>query len=272
MMEFLKAGNLKDLYGIRHGYFTREGDAGPKAFEEYVRLAAMQMGTKPTHMMFCRQVHSPDCVKVIEPWEGAPPEADAMATREKGLALCIKTADCVPVLFADAKTGVIGAAHAGWRGAIGGVIEGTVKMMEGLGAMRSDICAAIGPCIWQSSYEVGPEFPAPFLAENPENEKLFRPSVNPDHYMFDLAGYVHNKLLSLGLRDVDPSPADTYADQARFFSYRRDCQRGVKGAGRLISAIMLIPPNRDKVGISTEEIDAIADEDYWKYERVLGDL
>ncbi len=238
-MDSFKAGNLKELYGIRHGFFTRSDGTGPKAFEEYVRLVAMQMGTKPSYMVFCRQVHSPDCIKVVEPWKGPLPEADAMATREKGLALCIKTADCVPVLLADAMAGVIGAAHAGWRGAISGVIENTVKMMEGLGASRAAICAAIGPCIWQNSYEVGPEFLAPFLAENPENEKLFRPSVKPDHYMFDLAAYVKNKLLSLGVRDIEPSPADTCADETRFHSYRRDCLRGAQETGRLISAIVL---------------------------------
>jgi YfiH family protein len=162
-----------------------------------------------------------------------------MVTREKGIALGILTADCAPILFVDRKAGVIGAAHAGWRGAVSGVIENTVEAMVKLGANKTGIEAAIGPCIWQNSYEVGPEFPAPFLAEDPANEKFFRPVFKSDHTMFDLPGYVAARVKKTGIASVDPSPADTCADEARFFSYRRSTLRKEQRAGNLISVIVL---------------------------------
>lgn len=256
MIEALLADNLKELPGIRHGFFTRKGgvstgnaaslncglskylDRG-EALENRRRVAG-HLGVEPDRLLSCDQIHSPDCLTITKVWNvDERPLADAMATKEKGIALGILTADCVPVLLADARAGVIGAAHAGWRGAISGVLENTLKAMEELGASRKDIRAAIGPCIGQNSYEVGPEFPASFLAEDPANEKLFRPAFRSGHYMFDLPRYVLNKLQTLGVPDVEPSLADTYADEERFYSYRRDSQRGEKQSGRLISVIVL---------------------------------
>jgi polyphenol oxidase len=257
MIEVLQAENLKSLPGIRHGFFTRSGTvdgdvyalqdeetAGEglrKAVEANRWRVAASLGVSPERLLNCRQIHSPDVMSVTQPWPPSErPQADAMVTKERGLALAILTADCVPILFADAGAGVIGAAHAGWRGAISGVIESTLQAMEELGAARKRIAAAIGPCIWQTSYEVGPEFPAPFLAEDPANDKWFRPAFRSGHYLFDLPGYVTGKLRDLGVCDVEPSPADTAADEARFISYRRGCLCGEKEQGRLISAITLI--------------------------------
>ena len=162
-----------------------------------------------------------------------------MVTNVKGIGLGVLTADCVPILLADRKAGVIGAVHAGWRGALSGIIENTVDAMEKLGARRGSIEAAIGPCIWQRSYEVGPEFPAPFLAENPDNERFFRPAFREGHTMFDLPGYAEAKLRNLRLGSVAPSPADTCADEARFFSYRRSTLRGFAREGNQISVVVL---------------------------------
>ena len=255
MLKPLQSSDLQNLAGIRHGFFTREGGVSEGIFAtldcgfternmdhviENRRRVAAYLDAKPDHLLSCYQIHSPDVQTVTKIWPiDKRPEADAMVTKEKGIALGILTADCAPVLFADAKAGVIGAAHAGWRGALTGVIENTVTAMEKLGAVRKNIFAAIGPCIWQDSYEVGPEFPAPFLAESDEHKKFFRPAFRSDHYMFNLPGYVEAKLRALGLGAVDPSPADTLPDETRFFSYRRACLKGEKRAGSLISAIIL---------------------------------
>ncbi|MGE3623555.1 MAG: peptidoglycan editing factor PgeF, partial [Bdellovibrionales bacterium] len=242
MLDPLTAINLNSVPSIRHGFFTRQGgvsegifsslDCGlserdPEQAAENRRRVAETLGAQPDRLLSCHQVHSPDVLTAGEPWPlEKRPKADAMVTKEKGIALGILTADCGPLLFADQKAGVIGAAHAGWRGALTGVIENTVEAMEKLGAARKHIVAAIGPCIWQNSYEVGPEFPAPFLAENPDFKRFFRPAFRSDRYMFDLPGYLEAKLRMLGLAAVDPSPADTLADEARFFSYRRACLNG----------------------------------------------
>ncbi|MDD5586146.1 MAG: peptidoglycan editing factor PgeF [Alphaproteobacteria bacterium] len=257
MIKALQAENLKSLSGIRHGFFTRSGIPDGDVYtlpdeetaDENMRNAvevnrwrvAGSLGVSPECLLNCRQIHSPDVMSVTEPWTlSERSQADAMVTKQRGLALAILTADCVPILLAEEGAGVIGAVHAGWRGAIGGIIDSTLQAMEELGAVRKHIAAAIGPCIWQNSYEVGPEFPAPFLAEDPANEKLFRPAFRSGHYLFDLPGYVTNKLRALGVYDVEPSPGDTCADEARFLSYRRSCLSGEKDAGRLISAIALV--------------------------------
>jgi YfiH family protein len=249
MPEIILADNLDGLPGIRHGFFTSAwGDcgyakgeaAGNENIPEGRRRVAENFGLAPESLLSCFQIHSPDVVTVTKPWSVADrPKADAMVTREKGLALGILTADCVPILFADKSVGVIGAAHAGWRGAISGVIENTIKAMEALGATRSSTTAALGPCIAQKSYEVGPEFPAPFLAEDAQNEKFFRPAFRSGHTMFDLPGYVVAKLKRLGLVSVSPAPADTCAEPEHFFSYRRSTLQGVEREGSLISVIVL---------------------------------
>jgi YfiH family protein len=255
MREVLLADNLQNLSGARHGFFTRAwGNCGlSEKFDMNKlaanrRLVAERLGVAPDHLLSCYQMHSPDVVTVTEAWEPRQrPRADAMVTKTKGIALGILTADCAPLLFADPAAGVIGAAHAGWRGALTGVIENTLAAMEALGARISSIQAALGPCIGWNSYEVGPEFPAPFLAENPAFEKFFRPAGacpreggGGDHYMFNLSGYVEAKLRAAGVASIEPPPADTCADEARFFSYRRDTLRKISPTESLISAIALV--------------------------------
>lgn len=249
MHDVLNADNLSALPGIRHGFYTRGWGAcgqSPKfdARDQARNRAAisLHMGVPPDRLLSCNQVHSPDVVTVTEPWPPpARPEADAMVTNIKGIALGVLTADCGPVLFADTKAGVIGAAHAGWRGALTGVLENTLTAMEKLGAKRSDIHVALGACIGWNSYEVGPEFPAPFIAEDPAQQNLFRLSPRDGHYMFNLPGYIAGKMQRAGVASFSPSPADTCADEARFFSYRRNTLRGVSPTESLISVIALIP-------------------------------
>jgi len=182
------------------------------------------------------QVHSSDCVVVEEPWdEAARPHADALATARPGLVLGIVTADCAPILLADAEAGVVGAAHAGWRGAHGGVAESVVAAMEGLGARRHRITAAIGPAIAQASYEVGEDFRANFARED---AVFFVPGA-PGHYQFDLEAYVASRLEQAGVGRIERLGLDTYADEGRFFSFRRATHRGEPAYGRQFSLIGL---------------------------------
>ena len=185
------------------------------------------------------QVHSPDVVTVTEaiPLDARPP-ADAMVTDRPGLLLGILTADCAPVLLADAQAGIVGAAHAGWKGAIGGVTDQTIDAMVSLGADRSRICAAIGPCIARASYEVDSGFARRFQEHDPENERFFSDG-KPDHFQFDLEGYVASRLAAAGVGRVEMLGLDTYPDDARFYSFRRATHRGEPGYGRQISLIGL---------------------------------
>ena len=186
------------------------------------------------------QVHSAAAVAVTSPWtRESAPQADGMATREKGLALGILTADCAPVLFADAEGGVIGAAHAGWKGALSGVIEATVEAMIGLGADRDRIAACIGPCITQANYEVGPEFFDRFAAADPRNDNFFEPSPRKSYWRFDLAGYAMTRLAAAGVAHAEALDLCTYADDAARFSFRRTTHRGEPDYGRNISLIVL---------------------------------
>ncbi len=241
--EIIQSRDLEATSNIRHGFFTSQwGDCGlvQGANNPNRYAVADALKIEPTHLLSCFQVHSPDVVTVTEPWQVATrPQADAMVTNIPGIGLGILTADCVPLLFVDRGRGVIGAAHAGWRGAVAGVIENTLLAMEKLGANRRYVNVAIGPCIWQTSYEVGPEFPAPFLAENLDHDGFFRPAVRPGYFMFDLPGYVTAKLRREGVASVDASPADTAAEEARFFSYRRSTLRQEPRGGSLISVIVL---------------------------------
>jgi len=180
------------------------------------------------------QVHLPACVTVAAPWDDDHrPTADALVTDRPGLLLGILTADCAPVLLADVEAGVVGAAHAGWRGAHGGVIESTVAMMEQLGAQRERIAAAVGPAIAQPSYEVGVDFRAQFSAED---ERFFAPG-RPGHFQFDLEAYVVHMLARSGVQTIQPLGLDTYADEDRFYSYRRATHRGEPNYGRQIALI-----------------------------------
>jgi YfiH family protein len=244
--------------GIAHGFFTREGGVSdglyaslncgfgsgdaPENVAENRARAMQRLAVAPEALVTCYQVHSPTVVEVETPWRREEaPRADAMVTARRGLALGILTADCAPVLFADAEAGVVGAAHAGWRGAIGGVCEATLAAMAKHGARPERVVAAIGPSIAQASYEVGPEFPAPFLAEASANADFFIASPRDGHFLFDLGGYLERKLRGLGLGAVDRAPHDTAADEARFFSWRRTWLRGEKDYGRELSAIALVP-------------------------------
>jgi YfiH family protein len=186
------------------------------------------------------QVHSAATVAVSAPWEIADsPKADAMATNKSGVALGILTADCAPILLADAEAHVIGAAHAGWGGALAGVGESVTAAMERLGAKRERICAAIGPCISQPSYEVGPEFKPRFIASDPAIERFFAPSKRAEHWQFDLPGYVAYRLRQSGIATVEVAPDCTYAAEVEYFSYRRSTHRKEPDYGRQLSAIML---------------------------------
>ncbi|HEY0420389.1 MAG TPA: peptidoglycan editing factor PgeF, partial [Acetobacteraceae bacterium] len=247
---------LNDISGIRHAFFTRQhgaseglyaslncglgsGDDPARVADNRARAAA-RFDLPAERLVTVHQVHSPTCVTVEAPWPtGRSPKADAMATRVPGIVLGILTADCAPVLFADTKAPVIGAAHAGWKGAAGGVLEATIGAMVALGAEAGRIVAAIGPCIAQRSYEVGPEFPARFTAEDPINADLFAPARRAGHFMFDLQGYIARRLAACGVELLQRSPNDTLAEADRFFSYRRATLRGEPDYGRQLSAIVL---------------------------------
>ncbi len=252
----LTLGPLNDADGVRHGFFTREGgvsggiyaslNCGMGSGDEADNVttnrarAMAKIDRPPQALVTLYQVHSPTVVEVDQPWtRESAPKADAMVTKRRDLALGILTADCAPVLFADAQARVIGAAHAGWKGALTGVLEATVQAMVKLGARPEHIVAGIGPCIAQRSYEVGPEFPAPFLAADPANETFFAPSARPGHFMFDLRGFVGKQLRALKIAASYPLPNDTCREEDRFFSYRRACLRGERDYGRGLSTIAL---------------------------------
>ena len=246
MAEALTAAGLA---GVPHGFMPRRGgvSTGPAAglqcgfgaddpvetVRENRRLAASAV-LPGAPIVSVHQIHSPDVAVVSEPWsDEARPRADALVTALPGVLLAIVTADCAPVLLADREAGVVGAAHAGWRGADGGVIVNTVEAMIGLGAARESIAAAIGPCIAQPSYEVDDGFRAQFAeADAP----FFAPGA-PGHWQFDLPGYVAARLDRAGVRQVEALGCDTYADPARFYSYRRATHRGEANYGRLISLV-----------------------------------
>jgi YfiH family protein len=252
----LKAASLSALAGTTHAFFTRAGgvsgglyeslnggqgshDRADNVRENRARMAAA-LSVAPERLVTAYQIHSPDVVVAEHPWPpDARPHADAIVTRVAGLAIGITTADCGPVLLADAQSGVVGAAHAGWRGALTGVIEATVAAMERLGAERARIAAAIGPMIRQPSYEVGPELVARFRAADADNERFFAPAAREAHAMFDLAGYIAARLDRAGIDRVEDLKLCTYAD-ARFFSYRRATHRREADYGRHINAIALI--------------------------------
>ena len=252
----LRAAPLEALDGLHHGFLTRAGGGSEGAFaslncgygsnDDPARItrnrtiALDRVGAPDATLCTAYQRHTALCATVTEPWpDGAGPEVDAMVTDRPGIALGVLTADCAPVLFADRARRVIGAAHAGWRGALAGVLEAAVVGMTDLGSAPGDIVAAVGPCIGQGSYEVGAEFRDAFLAADPADDTYFTPSAREDHHMFDLPGYVADRLAALGLAEVTAVAPDTCADAERFFSYRRACLRGERDYGRLISIIAL---------------------------------
>jgi len=195
------------------------------------------MEVEPSHLVSVHQVHSPDVVTLTAPFSEKP-KVDAMVTATPGLALGVLSADCQPVLFADTKAGVIGAAHAGWKGTQAGVLEATLDAMEALGADRARICAVIGPSISQRAYEVGPEFMEDFLLDDPDSDRFFAGGEG-DRVQFDLPGYGLARLRAAGVGDAEWTGHCTYSDPARFFSYRRATHAGEADYGRLIAAIRL---------------------------------
>lgn len=254
----LSVGSLSNHAAVRHAFFTREGGVsegryaslncglGPGDDPERVRenraRAMARLGLSADALVTAYQVHSAYVAIVEGPWPAnARPQLDGLVTRTPGVALGILTADCAPVLLADGRAGVIGAAHAGWRGAKGGILDTTVAAMVETGARLEHIRAAVGPCIRQESYEVGPEFVSAFAEDEPQTANLFKPGMRPDRHHFDLPGYVARRLAGLGIRTVETSPHDTCADPKRFFSYRRVTLDGGGDYGRLLSAITLAP-------------------------------
>lgn len=242
------------LRSASHGFFTRRGGASSGVFEglncglgSSDQRAAVQinrarvaeaLGLAPEALLTVHQVHSPDVVVVTEPGSAQGATADAMVTAVPGLALGILTADCQPVLFHDPEAQIIGAAHAGWKGARDGVLEATVQAMEALGAQRDAIRAAIGPSISQASYEVGPEFFEAFHDDDPETARFFVAGEG-DRYLFDLPGYGLHRLRQAGVTQVEWTRHCTYLDPERFYSYRRSVHWKEADYGRLIAAIRL---------------------------------
>jgi len=248
--------DVLDNIAVRHAFFTREGGVSDGIFaslncgfgsgddpENVTRNRAIAMdrlGLAKDRLVTCYQIHSANVLKVETPWRREDsPRADGMVTSVPGIALGVLAADCAPILFADPTAGVIGAAHGGWRGALDGVAEATIAAMEAEGAQRERIRAAIGPCIGQQSYEVGPEFPPRFAAIDPDSGAFFVPAMRPSHFRFDLGGYIAHRLARLGLAAVERAPHDTVADPDRFFSYRRACLTGERDYGRALAAIVL---------------------------------
>jgi YfiH family protein len=242
--------------GIAHAFFTRRGGVSGGHFEslncgfgsgdavgnvERNRAVAMaKLGLPADRLVTCYQVHSDTVITVEEPWSrDAAPRGDGLVTDVPGIALGILAADCAPILFADSIARVVGAAHGGWRGALSGILEATIIGMEALGAERARIRSGIGPCIGKSSYEVGPEFPHPFLSEDPAGAAFFSAAARTGHFMFDLPGYIEYRLARAGVSSVERAGHDTVAEDTRFFSYRRACLRGEQVYGRALSAIAL---------------------------------
>ncbi len=252
----LVAACLRAQGKVHHGFFGRRGgvssgiysslncgpgsDDAPRNVRENRSRVMSALGLGPGALRTNEQIHG-RIVTLIRSAEPGPerPRADALVTSVPGIALGILTADCVPILFADLEAGVIGAAHAGWKGALAGVAEATVRAMTGLGARPERTAAALGPSIGAESYEVGPEFPDPFLSQDPGSEVWFQPSDRDRHHLFDLAGYLEERLEGLGLRAIERIRADTCAEPDRFFSYRRATRAHEPGYGRELSVIAL---------------------------------
>ncbi len=252
----IQASSLADLGGVQHCFFTRRGgvSAGlysslncgygsgdsPDNVRENRRRVAETFDLPEADLLTVHQIHSTEVLTVGgERWTSpGAPKADALVTDRPGVVLGVLAADCAPVLLADPQARVIGAAHAGWKGALGGVVETAVAAMERLGARRERVVAAIGPCIGSASYEVGPEFPAPFLAQDAANGAFFRAAQRAGHFMFDLPGYLLRRIAETGV-SVTSTGHDTLAGTEDFFSYRRNTLDGVRDYGRGLSAIAL---------------------------------
>lgn len=256
MLTPLKVSCLDGVSGLAHGFFTRAGgvseglyaslncglgshDERSRVIENRRRVADC-LGVPDTQLLTCHQIHSAAAHVVTRPWlPDSNPKVDALVTTVPGMAISVLAADCAPVLFADPVSRVIGAAHAGWKGALGGILEATIAAMERLGAQREHVRAALGPCIGPASYEVGDEFEARFVASDPANARFFRRVERDARPRFDLPGYVLHRLGRAGLATVENTTRCTYLDDQLFFSYRRATHRKEPDYGRLISAIVL---------------------------------
>ena len=252
-VEVIRAPNLGTVH---HGFLGRRGGLSTGLYaglnvglgsdddrptilrnRELARDAVLPGSTLVT----VHQVHSPDVVRVLAPIpDDARPPADALVTDRPGLLLGVLAADCVPILFADAAKGIVGAAHSGWKGALAGVGEATIDAMVALGASRGAIACAIGPCIGRASYEVSESFAEPFVVRNEEDARFFSEN-RPGHLLFDIGGYVASRLAAAGAGSVSLMDEDTYTQPQRFYSYRRSCHMGEPGYGRQISLIGLAP-------------------------------
>lgn len=252
----LTSNLLNQAANIRHGFFTRQGGHSTGLFDslncgfgsgddlDTVRrnrdICADALAVTANNLLSVSQQHTPDVITVTESWPAdKSPVADAMVTRTPGIALAVLAADCAPVLFIDAKNGVVGAAHAGWKGALAGVVDQTVKALLALGAEQSSLMAAVGPCIGIESYEVGADFRTRFVDDDAANTKHFKPGNGKEKFQFDLQAYVTTRVKALGVSHVDCINTDTCADDIRFFSYRRSCLQGESVYGRQLSGIAL---------------------------------
>jgi YfiH family protein len=252
--KIINCPNFSEQDNITHAFFTRKGGLSEGIYSSLnvgigsadeaetvqknrgIAMASIGYEKKDLHTLY--QIHSNKAVLVDNNLSNNT-EADGMVTKQKGIVLGILTADCTPVLFADNENQVIGASHAGWKGAISGIIENTIKKMEEIGADRENIKAVIGPTISQNSYEVGKDFYERFISNSNENAVFFISSVNPEHYMFDLAGYIEHQLKDLGISSTFNVEMDTYKDEENFFSYRRSTHKKEPDYGRNLSAIVL---------------------------------
>jgi YfiH family protein len=252
----IEASELKSARSVRHGFFTRQGghsvglfaslncgfgsgDDKPTVARNRAEIG-QRLGVESDKLLTVWQWHSADVIVADVPWDVLkPPKGDAVVTTKPGLAIAVLTADCAPILFADWDNGVIGAAHAGWKGALAGVSDATIAVMEKNGAKREHMTAIIGPTISQKAYEVGPDFATQFIAEARDNADFFTPSPRPRHQMFDLPAYLKRRISRQGVSQVIDMGLCTYSDEDRFFSFRRATHRNEKDYGRQISAIVL---------------------------------
>jgi YfiH family protein len=254
-LTFLTTG-LDDIKWVSHGFFTRRGGASggiydslncaygsqdaPDAVAANREKVAESLDLKPENIVSVYQIHSNKVVTVNEPWpREKAPQADALITDKRGIGLGILTADCAPILFASKKKKVVAAAHAGWKGALTGIVEETVRNFSHFGVAPGDIAAAIGPCIGPESYEVKDDFKKPFMEQDAANEKFFRAGARAGHLIFDLPGYIADRLRKIGVGQVIDTRQDTLPNEAAFFSYRRTTLRGEKDYGRQMSVIAI---------------------------------
>ena len=254
-LPVIQSALLSKVAGVRHAFFTRKGGVSTGVYDslnvgrgsrdepadvaENRRRAAAWFGLMPDALNTCFQIHSAQAVFAEAPWGGYRPQADAVVTNWQSLACGALAADCAPVLMVDAEAGIIAAAHAGWQGALGGVVEAALELMKRHGAQASRVVAAVGPCIGPKSYEVGPEFFERFTTGQPGSERFFQPAGGEGKHLFDLSAFVLSRLERAGVADAEWVGRDTCAEEDLFFSNRRAYHRGEGDYGRLLSAIML---------------------------------